>query len=70
MMTEIDKDVRRTFPHLHFFNHDKDAGNTQHYQALRRILFIYAKLNSGIRYVQGMTHAGCDPPRFAMAGGC
>jgi hypothetical protein len=25
-MAEIDKDARRTFPHLHFFNHDGSAG--------------------------------------------
>eukprot|EP01117_Protostelium_nocturnum_P010817 TRINITY_DN3900_c0_g1_i1.p1 TRINITY_DN3900_c0_g1~~TRINITY_DN3900_c0_g1_i1.p1 ORF type:complete len:400 (+),score=59.88 TRINITY_DN3900_c0_g1_i1:385-1584(+) len=54
LMHDIDKDVQRTLPHLHFFNHDKKAGSTEHYQALKRILFIYAKLNPGIRYVQGM----------------
>ena len=54
MMEEIDKDVKRTFPHLHFFNKDGAVGSTQHYEALKRILFIYAKLNPGIRYVQGM----------------
>eukprot|EP01113_Clastostelium_recurvatum_P014914 TRINITY_DN18189_c0_g1_i1.p1 TRINITY_DN18189_c0_g1~~TRINITY_DN18189_c0_g1_i1.p1 ORF type:complete len:537 (+),score=143.62 TRINITY_DN18189_c0_g1_i1:1-1611(+) len=54
IMEEIEKDVKRTFPHLHFFNHDKQTGSTGHYEALRRILFIYAKLNPGIRYVQGM----------------
>lgn len=54
MQAEIDKDVRRTFPHLHFFNQDGAAGETRHHQALRRILFIYAKLNPGINYVQGM----------------
>jgi len=30
------------------------VGDTLHYEALKRILFIYAKLNPGIRYVQGM----------------
>jgi len=56
MLREIQKDVCRTFPHLHFFNHDpeKDIGHSEHSQALRRILFIYAKLNPGIAYVQGM----------------
>ena len=53
-MEEIDKDVKRTFPHLHFFNKDGNVGSTRHYEALRRILFIYAKLNPGICYVQGM----------------
>jgi len=30
------------------------VGCTKHYEALNRILFIYAKLNPGIKYVQGM----------------
>ncbi len=54
LVDEIDKDVKRTLPHLHFFNHDKSVGSTKHYEALKRILFIYAKLNPGIKYVQGM----------------
>ena len=54
MMEEIDKDVKRTFPHLHFFNKDGAVGCTKHYEALNRILFIYAKLNPGIKYVQGI----------------
>ena len=54
MQKEIDKDVRRTFPHLHFFNNNGEPGETVHHRALSRILFIYAKLNPGIAYVQGM----------------
>jgi len=54
IMDELDKDVKRTLPHLRFFNHDPSIGTTQHYESLRRILFIYAKLNPGIKYVQGM----------------
>jgi len=50
---EIEKDVMRTFPHLHFFNPETE-GSKKHYQALKDILFIYAKLNPGIKYVQGM----------------
>jgi len=53
-LEEIEKDVRRTFPHLHFFNNDTEQGNTEHYESLKRILFLYAKLNPGIKYVQGM----------------
>jgi len=49
LMEEINKDVQRTYPDLHFFCDD-----TRHYRALHRSLFIYAKLNPGIRYVQGM----------------
>jgi len=51
---EIEKDARRTFPHLHFFNSNKKQGSTQHFEAIKRILFIYAKLNPGIGYVQGI----------------
>eukprot|EP00026_Physarum_polycephalum_P003927 Phypoly_transcript_03944.p1 GENE.Phypoly_transcript_03944~~Phypoly_transcript_03944.p1 ORF type:complete len:611 (+),score=126.96 Phypoly_transcript_03944:52-1833(+) len=57
ILAEIDKDVKRTFPHLHFFNQISPTGQTiesPHYHVLKRILFIYAKLNPGIRYVQGM----------------
>jgi hypothetical protein len=57
ILSEIDKDVKRTFPHLHFFNQISPSGKTiesPHYHVLKRILFIYAKLNPGIKYVQGM----------------
>jgi len=53
---EISKDVHRTFPHLHFFQIG-DIENkilNPHTEALQRILFIWAKLNPGIGYVQGM----------------
>ncbi|EFA75392.1 TBC1 domain family member 13 [Heterostelium album PN500] len=53
ILVDIEKDVRRTFPALHFFNRQEE-GKSIHYEALRRILFIYAKLNPGIKYVQGM----------------
>jgi len=49
---EVEKDVRRTFPHYHFFN--GEAERERHGEAVKRILFIYAKLNPGIGYVQGM----------------
>ena len=51
MMFEIEKDVKRTFPYLHFFNTADNSA--QHYEAIKRLLFIYAKLNPGISYVQG-----------------
>lgn len=55
---EIEKDVHRTFPHLHFFQIGQDMEGAvitnPHYQALRSILFMWAKLNPGIAYVQGM----------------
>ena len=42
----------RTHPDLQFFL-DKEHGPSR-YEALQRILFVYAKLNPGVRYVQGM----------------
>jgi len=41
------KDVQRTHPGLHFF-----AGSRC--EVMERILFIFAKLNPGVEYVQGM----------------
>jgi hypothetical protein len=46
----IEKDVIRTYPCLHFFAEESGT----HYAALQRILYLYAKLNPGIKYVQGM----------------
>eukprot|EP01101_Sappina_pedata_P000806 TRINITY_DN10987_c0_g1_i1.p1 TRINITY_DN10987_c0_g1~~TRINITY_DN10987_c0_g1_i1.p1 ORF type:complete len:376 (-),score=88.88 TRINITY_DN10987_c0_g1_i1:6-1106(-) len=60
MLHEIDKDVRRTLPQLHFFNSASldtsktREGTTENYESIRRILFLYSKLNPGIAYVQGM----------------
>uniref|UniRef100_A0A0E0DD83 Rab-GAP TBC domain-containing protein n=1 Tax=Oryza meridionalis TaxID=40149 RepID=A0A0E0DD83_9ORYZ len=50
---QIDRDVKRTHPEMQFFNGDSsDALSNQ--ESLKRILTIFAKLNPGIRYVQGM----------------
>lgn len=52
LLEEIHKDVIRTHPDLNFYldaTHGPDR-----LEALQRILFIYAKLNPGVRYVQGM----------------
>jgi len=46
--------LKEHYPIYIFFNNDKSVGSTEHYEALKRILFIYAKLNPGIKYVQGM----------------
>ena len=46
----IEKDVIRTHPCLHFFAEESGI----HHTALKRILYLYAKLNPGIKYVQGM----------------
>ncbi|XP_044332449.1 TBC domain-containing protein C1952.17c isoform X3 [Triticum aestivum] len=50
---QIDRDVKRTHPEMQFFNGgSSDALSNQ--ESLKRILTIFAKLNPGIRYVQGM----------------
>jgi len=83
LLAEIDKDVRRTRSHMHFFfmptNNDifkneninnyidyvekkrsevKPLSLSSKYEAhadvLTRILFIYAKINPEVRYIQGM----------------
>ena len=55
----IEKDVIRTYPCLHFFASDQSGGeegggHSRPHAALQRILYLYAKLNPGIKYVQGM----------------
>lgn len=85
-MEQIDRDVMRTHPDMHFFSGDGESSK-QHrevcntlirilcwnnpanvcpfpvterlivqfeVQEIKRALFIYAKLNPGIKYVQGM----------------
>ncbi|KAF9606179.1 hypothetical protein IFM89_023634 [Coptis chinensis] len=53
IIEQIDRDVKRTHPDLHFFSGDSSFAKSNQ-EALRRILIIFAKLNPGIRYVQGM----------------
>jgi len=48
LRAEIEKDVSRTSPGLPFFAKPANLA------AMSRILFVYAKLNAGVRYVQGM----------------
>eukprot|EP00246_Nothoceros_aenigmaticus_P001857 TRINITY_DN12543_c0_g1_i1.p1 TRINITY_DN12543_c0_g1~~TRINITY_DN12543_c0_g1_i1.p1 ORF type:complete len:502 (+),score=64.57 TRINITY_DN12543_c0_g1_i1:464-1969(+) len=50
---QIDRDVKRTHPDMHFFCGDTPAA-LENQECLKRVLFIFAKLNPGIRYVQGM----------------
>lgn len=54
LLDEIRKDVVRTHPDLHFFLEPEDDLGQRRYAALERILFVWAKLNKGVRYVQGM----------------
>ncbi|KAI3459680.1 hypothetical protein Pfo_016343 [Paulownia fortunei] len=53
IMEQIDRDVKRTHPDMHFFSGDSTFAKSNQ-EALRNILIVFAKLNPGIRYVQGM----------------
>ncbi|OVA10397.1 Rab-GTPase-TBC domain [Macleaya cordata] len=53
IIEQIDRDVKRTHPDMHFFSGDSSFAKSNQ-EALRRILIVFAKLNPGIRYVQGM----------------
>lgn len=53
IIEQIDRDVKRTHPDMNFFSGDTSFSKSNQ-EALRRILIIFAKLNPGIRYVQGM----------------
>ncbi|XP_076915572.1 uncharacterized protein LOC143574968 [Bidens hawaiensis] len=53
IIEQIDRDVKRTHPDMHFFSGDSASAQANQ-EALKNILIIYAKLNPGIRYVQGM----------------
>jgi hypothetical protein len=53
-LSEIRKDVVRTHPDLRFYLEPQDSLGIRRYAALERILFVWAKLNKGVRYVQGM----------------
>ena len=50
---QILRDVERTHPDLHFFSGDSPECEARRASMLRA-LFVYAKLNPGISYVQGM----------------
>lgn len=53
IVEQIDRDVKRTHPEMEFFNGDS-SDSLSNQESLKRILTIFAKLNPGIRYVQGM----------------
>ena len=54
LLEEIRKDVVRTHPDLYFFLEPKKNLGSRRYAAIERILFIWARLNKSVRYVQGM----------------
>ncbi|KAK3258062.1 hypothetical protein CYMTET_32876 [Cymbomonas tetramitiformis] len=53
LLEQIDRDVMRTHPDLQFFSGEGDA-TKKHQDDMRRALLLFAKLNPGLRYVQGM----------------
>lgn len=53
IIEQIDRDVKRTHPDIQFFSGDS-AYSKANQESLKNILIIFAKLNPGIRYVQGM----------------
>lgn len=53
IIEQIDRDVKRTHPDMHFFSGDSSSAKSNQ-AALKNILIVFAKLNPGIRYVQGM----------------
>ncbi|GMN63920.1 hypothetical protein TIFTF001_032979 [Ficus carica] len=53
IVEQIDRDVKRTHPDMHFFSGDSQFAKSNQ-DALKNILMVFAKLNPGIRYVQGM----------------
>ncbi|RVW67630.1 TBC1 domain family member 5 [Vitis vinifera] len=54
IIEQIDRDVKRTHPDMNFFSGTRHLQKQIRYEALRNILIVFAKLNPGIRYVQGM----------------
>lgn len=53
IIEQIDRDVKRTHPDMHFFSGDSSFAKSNQ-DSLKNILIVFAKLNPGIRYVQGM----------------
>ncbi|CAH9080142.1 unnamed protein product [Cuscuta europaea] len=53
IIEQIERDVKRTHPDFHFFSGDTPFAKSNQ-EALKDILIVFAKLNPGIRYVQGM----------------
>jgi hypothetical protein len=55
LLDEIRKDVVRTHPELYFFLEPEDNLGQRRYAALERILFVWAKLNRGVRIINAMS---------------
>ncbi|KAJ0960330.1 hypothetical protein J5N97_001848 [Dioscorea zingiberensis] len=53
IVKQIDRDLQRTHPDIKFFTRDSALGKSNQ-EAMKDILFLFAKLNPAIGYVQGM----------------
>jgi len=67
LLEEIRKDVARTLSHLLFFLDTSDNLGLRRYAALERILFLWAKLNKGVRLV---TLLSASPSSWSCCVGC
>ncbi|MEW5317161.1 MAG: hypothetical protein WDW38_008487 [Sanguina aurantia] len=53
IIQQVERDVVRTHPDMHFFTGDSEESEL-HREEMARALFMYAKLNPGLCYIQGM----------------
>jgi hypothetical protein len=54
LLEEVNKDIHRTYKDIQFFNENcNDSSIDNHQIKMSRILFIFAKMNPKIKYVQG-----------------
>ena len=54
MKEQVDRDIERTHPDLNYFSGIYGGDGLSHRSKMSRSLFLFYKLNPGIRYVQGM----------------
>lgn len=66
-LEEIRKDVVRTHPDLRFYLEPQDNLGIRRYAALERILFVWAKLNRGVRERSCETRLTCNGVLFGRS---
>ena len=66
---QIDRDIARVHPDMHFFNDEGEDGEARRRKDhMRDALYVFAKLNPGVGYVQGMHEMfGCMYYVFATS---
>jgi len=66
---QIDRDIARVHPDMHFFNDEGEDGEARRRKDhMRDALYVFAKLNPGVGYVQGMHEMfGCMYYVFAKS---